>query len=181
MCLFSYSWHCTLGEKKNVQVGVYSVPFNESLNMVLQENQMEIQVCFWSEKLKKALTLYLGSEFQLCRDAGTLSDSLMKGLAALPIEKQHQLAMDGPEVNWKILRLIMDSRHKGEYPPLQDIGCCGLHVLRGALYTGVVANSWPIEKVLGAIFKFLHNYPARRAEYLRVSSSGFYPEKFCTT
>lgn len=79
-------------KKKNVQVGVsnspfYSVPFNESLNMVLQENQMEIQVCFWSEKLKKALTLYLGSEFQLCRDAGTLSDSLMKGLAALPIEK----------------------------------------------------------------------------------------------
>ena len=71
----------------------------------------------------------------------------------------------------------MDSRHKEEYPPLQDIGCCGLHVL----YTGVVANSWPIEKVLGAIFKFLHNSSARRAEYLRVSSSGFYPEKFCTT
>ena len=144
--------------------------------MVLQENQMEIQVCFWSEKLKKALTRYLGSEFQLCRDAGTLSDSLMKGLAALPIEKQHQFAMDGPKVNWKILRLIMDSRHKEEYPPLH-----GLHVLSGALYTGVVVSSWPIEKVLGAIFRFLHNSPARRAEYLRVSSSGFYPEKFCTT
>ena len=26
----------------------------------------------------------------------------MKGLAALPIEKQHQLGMDEPKVNWKI-------------------------------------------------------------------------------
>ena len=31
------------------------------------------------------------------------------------------------------------------------------------------------------MFKFLHNSPARRAKYLRVSSSGLYPEKFCTT
>ena len=29
------------------------------------------------------------------------------------------------------------------------------------------------------MFKFLHNSLTRRAEYLRVSSSGLYPEKFC--
>ena len=65
----------------------------------------------------------------------------MKGLAALPIEKQHQLAMVGPKVNWKILRLIMDLRDKGEHPPLQYIGCCGLHVVSGTLHTGAVASS----------------------------------------
>ena len=65
----------------------------------------------------------------------------MKGLVAHPIEKQHQLAMDGPKVNWKILRLITDSQDKEEVPPLYDIGCCGLHVVREALHTGVVASS----------------------------------------
>ena len=60
---------------------------------------MDIQVRFWSEKLKKDVTRYWGSEFQLRSDAETLSDSLMKGLAAVPTEKQHQLAMDGPKVN----------------------------------------------------------------------------------
>ena len=46
-------------------------------------------------------------------------------------------------------------------------------------HTGVVACLWPIEKLLRATVKFLHNSPARRAEYLRVSSSNLYPEKFC--
>ena len=112
--------------------------------------------------------------------AETLSDSLRNGLAALPIEKEHQIAVDGPIVNWKILRLIIYSWDKEEHPPFWDIGCCGLHVVSGALDTGVAASSWTIEKVLGAMFSSLHNSPARRAEYLRVSSSGLYPKKFCT-
>ena len=120
-------------------------------------------------------------QFQLRSDAETMNDSLMKGLVALPLEKQHQLAMDGPKVNWKILRLIKDSQDKEEDPPLHDIGYCGLHVVSEALHTGTVASSWPFEKVLGAMFKLLHNSPARRAEYLRVSSSGSYPDKFCAT
>ena len=89
--------------------------------------------------------------------------------------------MDGPKVNWKIMRLIMDSQDKEEDPHLQDIGCCGLHVMSGTLHTGVAASSWPIEKVLRATFKFLYNSSARRAEYLHVSSSGLHPEKFCAT
>ena len=87
-------------------------------------------------------------------------------------------------MNWKILRLIrliIDSRDKEEHPHLQDIGCYGLHVVSGAQHTGVVASSCPIEKVLRVMFMFLHNSPAKRGEYLRVSSSGLYPEKFSTT
>ena len=39
--------------KSNMQVEVanspfYSVSFGESLNMVLQENRMDVQACFWS-------------------------------------------------------------------------------------------------------------------------------------
>ena len=53
--------------------------------------------------------------------------------------------------------------------------------MSGVLHTGVVASSWPIEKVLRAMFKFLRNSPAKRVEYLRVSSSALYSEKICAT
>ena len=68
--------------------------------------------------------------------------------------------MDGPKKNWKLWRLKLDSQDKEGHPPLQDIGFCGFHVVSGALHTGVVASSWPIKKVLRAMFKFLHNSPA---------------------
>ena len=52
--------------------------------------------------------------------------------------------------------------------------------MSGTLHTGVVASSWPNEKVLEAMFKFLHR-SSRRAEYLRVPSSSLYPENFYAT
>ena len=73
----------------------------------------------------------------------------------------------------------MDSRHKEEHPPFQYIGCSGLHVVSEALHTGVVASSWQVEKVLCGMSQFLHNSPARTAEYLRVSSSNLLSEKYC--
>ena len=185
-CAYFVTHGIALWIKSNLQTEVsnspfFSVSFGESLNMVLQENQMDIQLRFWSEKLNKAVTCYWGSEFQLLSDVETLTDSLMKGLTILPLEKQHQLAMDGPKTSWKILVLIMVLRDKEDHPPSQDIGSCGLHVVSGALHTGVVACLWPIEKLLRAMIKLLHNSPARRAENLRVSLSGLYPEKFCAT
>ena len=61
----------------------------------------------------------------------------MKGLAILPLEKQHQLAMDGPKTNRKILRLTMELRDKEEHPPLQDIGSSVLHVVIGLFILGL--------------------------------------------
>ena len=141
---------------------------------------MDVQIRFWSDELNKAVTRYWGSEFQLNTDAVTLKENLLKSLNPLPIEKQTQFAMDGPNTNWKILRFISDFRDEEEYPPLDNIGACGLHVINGALHTGVVKAGWPIEKLLRAMFKFLQHSTARRAEYLQVSK-GLWPEKFVVT
>ena len=70
---------------------------------------------FWSEKLKKVVTCYWGSEFQL-----------------------------------------------------QDIGCCGLHVVSGTLHTEVVANFWPIEKVLRSKY-YVQKYYLQKY-YVQVSA-----------
>ena len=45
--------------------------------------------------------------------------------------------------------LISDFRDEEEYPLSDNIGACGLHVISGALYTGVVKAGWPIEKFSG--------------------------------
>ena len=81
----------------------FSVSFDESLNKKLQKTQMDVQIRFWSDELNKAVTRYWGSEFQLNTDAVTLKENLLKSLNPLPIEKQTQFAMDGPNTNWKIL------------------------------------------------------------------------------
>ena len=157
----------------------YSVSYDESLNRQLQEQQMDIQVRYWCERTNRAVTRYLGSEFQMYGDHETLSTNLLKAVSMLSKENLIQTAMDGPNVNWKILETIQEKRTEEELCPLEDVGSCGLHVISGALHTGVADADWPVEKVLRGMFKLLKDAPARRAEYMRLSKSGLYPEKFC--
>ena len=159
----------------------YSVSYDESLNRQLQEQQMDLQVRFWCNKTSQAVTRYYGSEFQMHGDHQTLSENLLKGIAKLSGEKLIQTSMDGPNVNWKILDVLQEKREEDGNSPLEDIGSCSLHVVSGALHSAVVAAGWPVEKVLRGMFKLLKDSPARRAEYIRVSSTGQYPQKFCRT
>ena len=61
----------------------------------------------------------------------------------------------GPNTNREILELIEALRDEKEYPPLECIGSCGLHIISDALHTGVKAADWLIEKFLWAMFKIL--------------------------
>lgn len=107
------------------------------------------------------------------------SENLLTGIANLPKEKLIQTAMDDPSVNWKVLEVIQKKREEDEYPPLANIGSCGLHVISGTLHSAVVASDWSVEKVLRGMFKQLKDAPVRRAEYMQGSITGLYPEKSC--
>ena len=73
-------------------------------------------------------------------------------------------------------------REDEEMSPLDCIGSYGLHVISGALQSGVKAAEWGTEKVLMGMYKFLHKSPGRRADYLNISNgSNFFPMKFCPT
>ena len=108
-----------------------------------------------------------------------LSENLLTGIANLPEEKLIQTAMDDPSVNWKVLEVIQKKREEDEYPPLADIGSCGLHVISGTLHSAVVASDWSVEKVLTGMFKQLKDAPVRQAEYMQGSITGLYLEKSC--
>ena len=69
----------------------------------------------------------------------------------------------GQKLNWKILDLLSVFRDEEEYPKLENIGSCGLHVISGALHTGVMAAGWPIESLLRAMFNFFATFTCKKS------------------
>ena len=65
--------------------------------------------------------------------AADLRKKLDDGLAGLDLSKQIQLAMDGTNVNWKVLSDMKKEREEAGLNNLVNIGSCNLHVVHGAL------------------------------------------------
>ena len=126
----------------------FGVSSGDSHNCVLEMEQMVLQVKFWSSKSNVSKTKYLGSQLQYSTTANTLLEELLKGLPSSPtIDKVTRLQMDGPNTNWLVLKKMNEYKGKEEMPPIKCIGSCRLHVISGALRTGVKATEWGIEKV----------------------------------
>ena len=160
----------------------YSISFDDSHNSVLEMEQMDIQVRYWCPMNNITKTRYLGSQFQYSTTAEALVEELLQALPSSPkLDKMTQLAMDGPSTNWKVLDLMNKFREKEEMPPMNCIGSCGLHIVSGALGTGVKKADWSVEKVLRGMFKFLKKAPARRGDYLQLSVTCIFPLQFIAT
>ena len=92
-----------------------------------------------------------------------------------------QISVDGPSVNRAFLKEIEKHREQEELPQLINIGSCCLHIIRGAFQTGATTTCWNIKGTLKAIYKLLHDSPARRANYISVTGSTLFPFSFCAT
>ena len=91
-----------------------------------------------------------------------------------------QVSMDGPNVNWKMLDLIVEDRNSNEtYPNLLDVGSCSLHVIHGAFRTGMKQTGWGIDLLLKSLCSHLHEMPARREDYTKMTGSEVFPLQFC--
>ena len=86
--------------------------------------------------------------------------------------------MDGPNVNWKFLELLVESRIEAEIPSLINIGSCGIHVIHGAFKTGAKASGWGVSKILKALARLFLDSPARRADYVEMTGSSLFPMSF---
>lgn len=60
-----------------------------------------------------------------------------------------------------------------------DLGTCRLHTLHCAFKTGIKITKWEIIEFLRALYNLFKNVPARKADYIRASSSQQFPMKFC--
>ena len=94
-------------------------------------------------------------------------------LSDLKLEKLLQISMDGPNVNWDVLKCHSQYREEKELTQLVIIGSCGLHVVNGAFRTGMKETNWDIHKVLHAVWKLFDESPAKER------GSEVFPLHFC--
>ena len=95
--------------------------------------------------------------------------------------KLYQISMDGPSVNLKVYNEIVQDRQENMVHSLIDIGSCSLHIVHGSFKTGAEKTGWNLKALLKGSFQILHDTPARREDYEKVTGSNKYPILFCAT
>lgn len=163
---------------------VYVVSFDESLNKILQEEQMDLLLRFWDNERDRVVTRYFDSVFLGHTRSVDLLKKFKIGLSKLTSSKLLQVSMDGPSTNWKFYESLLQVRkeHDPDLPTLINVGSCGLHVLHGAFQFGCTQSGWKLDSLLRSLYYCFSDSPARREDY--ISSSGVnaeFPIKFGAT
>ena len=122
----------------------FVISFDESFNEELEKEQMDFIVRYFKDSEVKSR--YLPSGFLGHTTAKDLKRAFEEYTERLDLKTLIQVSMDGPNVNWKMLDLIVEDRNSNEtYPNLLDVGSCSLHVVHGAFRTGMKQTGWGID------------------------------------
>ena len=127
--------------------------FDESLNRVFQEEQMDLDLRYFNIESCLVETSYFDSAFIKRSNSHNLYDKLLESLSTLDLRKLLQEFMDRPDKNWDVLKLHSSYREHSEFSKLTNIGSCGLQVLHGTPRTGLIETDWKINKVLHAMWE----------------------------
>ena len=126
----------------------YTVSFDECLNKVSQNEQMDFVIRFWDSADDKVAVRYLGSEFLEYATAADLLKHFNHGIAQPDPKNLLQVSMDGPNVNQKFHQDLVKERQAGELPGIRNVGSCGLHTVHGSLQTGADKTGWNLGNLL---------------------------------
>ena len=74
--------------------------------------------------------------------------------------------MDVPNVNWDVLKLMSTHQGETEHPNI-SIGSCRLHIIHGALHSGINSHDWELVKIFYAMYNPFKESPARIDEYMK--------------
>ena len=138
----------------------FVVCYDESMNRIFQEEQMDIGLRYFNDDTGLVETKYFDSAFLKRPYSENLHEKLLQSLSDLKLGKLLQISMDGPNVNWDVLKRHSQYREEKELAQLVIIGSCGLHVVNGAFRTGMMETDWDIHKVLHAVWKLFDESPA---------------------
>ena len=164
--------------KSILKAPYFTIMFDEILNSVLQNEQMDMQIRYWSDEDCKVQTKYYDSKFLKIANSDTICCALLQALNIFDEGKMLMLSIDSPTTNWVVLDKLKQHREENEMPVLFDIGSCSLHVVHGAFQVGVEATKWNLSK---AMWKILHDWCARRDVYKTVNRTDLFPLSFCKT
>ena len=142
---------------------------------------MDLVINFWDNVVNKVYTRYLGSTFMGHAQYQNLFAHFISVLDSLDLKKLLQVSMDGPNVNWAFFSELRNYRTENDMSMLLSTGSCRLHAIYGVLKTGEQSTDWKLKKVLRALHQILHDFPARRNDYVDVTGSSQFPLPFCGT
>ncbi|KAG8171120.1 hypothetical protein JTE90_015572 [Oedothorax gibbosus] len=164
-----------------LQCDMFAVGFDESLNKVSQNQQMDLVVRFWHPDKNEVCTRYLTSVF-LGKSAVTdILIAFQNGLTGFDLKKMVQVSMDGPNVNkafYSNLSSSLAENCEPDGPKLINFGTCGLHTVHLAFKTGCKNMQWEIVSFLRALYNLFQNVPSRRADFTKLTNSNIFPQKF---
>ena len=134
----------------------FVIMFDESGNKATQTKQMVIHVRFWDKGSNHVTSRYLTSQFMGHLSATTMLQEIITSLHdhEIDVTKVVQMSMDGPNVNWKLDRLLMEHVAAADVhaPKLLDVGSCSLHVLHNAFKAGAKASEWETSDILSTLY-----------------------------
>ena len=128
---------------------------------------MDVVLRYFNNKSCLVEASYFNSAFLKRPNSHDLHHKLLEFLSTFYLGKLLQVLMDGPNVNWDVLKLHLSYREQNEFSKSINIGSWGLHVLQDALQTGLMETDWGMNKVLHAMGKIFDESPARRDIYIR--------------
>ena len=136
----------------------FVISFDESYNEELEKEQMDLIVRYFKDCEVKGR--YLSSGFLGHTTAKDLKTAFGECTEKLDLKNLIQVSMDGQNVNWKMLDLIVEDRNSNEiYPNLLDVGSCSLHVVHGTFRTGMKQTCWGIDLLLKSLYSHLYETP----------------------
>ena len=144
--------------------------FDESLNKIAQQGQMDLHARYFNNDKLKVMTRYLTSAFLGHAASSDLLNGFKEASGDDLLYKLLQVSMDGPSVNWKFFTELKNDQQivDSSSVPL-DIGSCGLHVIHGAFQTGHTKVKWKVNATLRAFHRIFKDSPARRADYKKIT------------
>ena len=149
----------------------YSTFFDETLNKVTQQEQMDIYVSFWNSDRKRVELRYFETDFMGRTTANDPINSFQSKLEPFSATKLLQVGMDGSNVNWSFYNKLNNERNELTLPELLHTGSCGLLILHGSFKTGVNATEWKLVKILKGLYKLFDDSLARRADYTELTGT----------
>ena len=101
--------------------------------------------------------------------------SLKTAIKDLKEESILQLAMDGPNINWEVLRKLDDTLVEDGHNKMLNIGSCAQHVIHGAFQIGSSKTEWQLNKIMKVMFSLFKDFPARRDVFKSVTGTDIFP------
>lgn len=135
-------------------------------------------VSYWNAD--KVESRYFTSYFLGHADAEAVHDKFESVCGDLSYEKLAQLSTDGPNVNWKVFRLMQEDVQKQTGKKLLNVGSCGLHVIHNPFRDRCSAVEWDVETFLTSARWLFKDSPACCEDYTSVTGSNSFPLNFCT-